>query len=246
VFIDKLNDHYGKGLQYYLNEKKTKEAQLFAHSLLCFGSWLTENCEGVEMHYKKVMRYKIDRAISNSTNARCFASQLFYADALGLDDADMMASIRAFYLTMNEPDTTYSCLSCFEMILAEALILINRYEEAMFYICELHKKIKRSVPSYIDVALSENISILKAIVYTNTGKKKKAYEILYDIDPCKFSFLSRQYLNILYLSARQMIKNRKEDRDQIDELIHETGFVRLSTIWQGNNTGAAIMAGENI
>ena len=29
VFIDKLNSYYGKGLHYYLKEKKTKEAQLF-------------------------------------------------------------------------------------------------------------------------------------------------------------------------------------------------------------------------
>jgi len=227
LFIDKLNYHYGKGLQYYLNEKKTKEAQLFGHSLLCLGCWLSNNLQGVEKHYKKVMLYKIDKTISNSITARYFASQLFYADAFGLDALDILAKIRAFYLTIDDCWTGYSYLTCFEIILSEALILIGRYQEAMFYICELNKKIKRSIPPYIDIALSENISIFKAIVYTNTRKKRKAFHILCDIDPCKFSFLSRQYLNILYLSARQMIKNRKEDEAQIEQLIQETGFVRL-------------------
>jgi tetratricopeptide (TPR) repeat protein len=232
VFIDKLNSYYGTGLQYYLNEKKTKEAQLFGHSLLCYHSWLTKNNEGVEKHYEKIMQYDIDKSTTPSINARYFAAQLFYADVLGLDEQAIILKVRKFYLSVMQLNDHNSCINCFEIILAEALILTSKYEEALFYIEEVLRKIKRNIPSYIDVALYENICLLKAIVFAQTGKKGKAYEILQDINPYKFSFLSRQYLNILYLTNKQIIKNKPEEQKQIQHLIQETGFVRLLSVWQ--------------
>jgi hypothetical protein len=235
VFIDKFNSYYGKGLQYYLNEKKTKESQLFAHSLLCYKEWLTGHREGVDKHYKKIKRYKVDRSVSSSVCARCFTAELLYTNIHGIDHENILANARRFYTSNRDLGENAYHLNCFEIILSEALILIAQYDEAMFYIRQILKKIKSNLSTHIDVALYENIYLFKAIVFANTGRKMKAYELLQDIDPYKFSFLSRQYLNILYLSAKQLIRNKNEDQEQIEHLIQETGFARLSFFCESNS-----------
>jgi len=230
IFIDKLNSYYGSGLQYYLNEKKTKEAQMFGHSLLCYHSWLIQHNEGVEKHYKKGTQFSIDKSTSSPVVARYFAAQLFYNNVFSLNQDSLLAKIRQSYLSIKEYKESYSYLNCFEVILSEALILVSHYDEAQFYIDEILEKGKRNISSYIDVALGENICLLKAIVFAHTGKEKKAYEILQDINPYRFSFLSKQYQSILYLSIKQIFKNKTQDKEQIQHLIRETGFVRLSSI----------------
>jgi hypothetical protein len=230
VFIDKLNSYYGKGLQYYLNEKKTKKAQLFGHSLLCYQSWLTQNNQEVEKHYKKVIELKIDKLGSAPLMARYFATQLYYNNVIGLNNESILVKIRQFYLSMKGRNESYSCLNCFEVILAEALTLVAQFDEALFYIDEFLEKVKTNICAYIDVALCENICLLKAIVFAHTGKEMNAYEILQDINPYKFCFLSKKYQNILYLSIEQILKNKIEHKEQRQHLIQETGFVRLSSI----------------
>ncbi len=238
IFIDKLNSYYGSGLHYYLNEKKTREAQLFGHSLLCFRAWLIQDYEGVEKHSEKVMECGVDESISHPVNARYFATQLYYAHVFGVGIEAIIVEARRFYLSMLRSKEDNTGLNCFEVIIAEALILTSQYEEALFYIDEVLKNVKTNIPSYIDVALYENVSLLKSIVFAHTGKKLKAYEILQDINPYKYSFLSRQYLNILYLSNKQFLRNNNEDEMQIRHLIAETGFVALRSIWQ--NTYAPV------
>src|ERR1700676_5430504 len=43
VNIDQFNFYYTNGLRYYLNEKRTSEALIFAHSILVFKYWLNHN-----------------------------------------------------------------------------------------------------------------------------------------------------------------------------------------------------------
>ena len=145
------------------------------HSLLCYKNWLINNAEGIEKHYKKIKRYKIDKTISNSVSARYFTTELLYANANGLDKEDILATAREFYLSKNYCNENLYSLNCFEVIISEALILITQYDEAMFYISEILKKVKRSMSSHIDVALYENICLFKAVVFANTGRNMKAY-----------------------------------------------------------------------
>ncbi len=67
INIDGLNSYYGMGLRYYLNEKKTAEAQIFGHSILCAKNWLLENPHGVRKHYDMVMI-----ALASKSNQRIF------------------------------------------------------------------------------------------------------------------------------------------------------------------------------
>jgi hypothetical protein len=126
----------------------------------------------------------------------------------------------------------YAAFDCFEIILAEALLLTSQFDEALFYMEELFIKLKRYVPSYIDVVLLETISLFKAIVFAHTGKKGKAAELLTELMPYSFCFLSKQYLTILYLLLKRSIRNHHADEEQMQYLIDHTGFNRLIHLWQ--------------
>src|SRR4051812_42819534 len=115
VFIDKFNSYYGKGLQYYLKEKKTKESQLFGHSLLCYKEWLTGNKEGVDKHYKKIKRYKLDGTVSSSVSARCFTTELLYANMHGVNDENLLGNVRRFYTSNKDWGENAYQLNCFEI-----------------------------------------------------------------------------------------------------------------------------------
>ena len=233
INIDKLNSFYGDGLRYYLQEKKDAEAQLFAHSLLCFKNWLVMDNEGMEQHHGILYRYELHKAMQPSVCARYFASQLFYADVMGIDKEPILIRARQFYASIVPLKDHYASFYCFEIILSEAIMLTGQqYEEASYYIDALFIKLKRYVPSYINVALLETVCLFRAIVFAHTGRKQKAYEILCDIVPIKFCFLSKQYLNILYLQLKSALRNKDVEQEQTRYLIQQTGFTRLASLWK--------------
>lgn len=232
IHIDRLNSFYGDGLRYYLTEKKGMAAQLFARSLLCFKSWLTMKDEEVKQHFFSLAEYIPDKSIKPSISARYFASCLFYADIMKEDKEAIMIKARQFYATIIPHKEHYASFYCFEIILSESLILTGQFEEALFYIDELFIKLKRYVPSYIDVVLLETICLYKAIVCVHTGKRGKASEILSELMPYNFCFLSKQYLTILYMQLRKLTRNNHADGEQLQHLINQTGFTRLAALWQ--------------
>lgn len=232
IHIDRLNTYYGEGLQYYLSEKKGISAQLFARSLLCFKSWLAQNDEQVRRHHALLQEFAPDKNVKPSICARYLASFLFDADIRRDRKEPIMIKARQMYASIVPHKEHYSSFYCFEIILSEALILTGEFEEALFYIDELFVKLKRYVPSYIDVVLLETIGLYKAIVYAHTGKKTKAAELLSELVPHRFCFLSKQYLTILYVQLKRFIRNSKSDQEQLQHLIQQTGFSRLDHLWQ--------------
>lgn len=234
VNIDKLNSFYGQGLHFYLQEKKQPEAQIFGHSLLCLRSWLTMNSEGVKKHFKELMRYALDKSLKSSVCGRFFASQLFYADMTGTCLEQICVRAREFYSSIAPVKDCFSLLYSFEMVMAEALILTSQYEEALYYIEEIIIKVRRFTLSFIDERLLETICLYKAIVYTHCGKKARAAEILHEINPYRFCTLSRQYLTILYLTIKNILKDKNCPNEQIQHLAHQTGFNRLLAVWDNS------------
>lgn len=232
IHVDRLDSYYGEGLQYYLYEKRGAAPQMFAHSLLCFKSWLTLNDDEVCQQHSFLQQYTPDRSMKPSICARYFASQLFYADVKNEDKEPILIKARQFYATLMPHKEHYAAFDCFEIILAEALLLTSQFEEALFYMEELFVKLKRYVPSYIDVVLLETISLFKAIVFAHTGRKGKAAEILTELMPYNFCFLSKQYLTILYLLLKRSVRNPHADEEQMQYLIGHTGFNRLTLLWQ--------------
>lgn len=231
VNIDKLNSFYGNGLQYYLNEKTSKEAQIFGHSLLCLKAYLINDNIGIEENYKKVVEFENGKTIQPSILGRYLATQLFFASAFDLDIEPILIKARQAYSNFSTLPNSCCYLFSFEIVWAEALILTQQYDEASYFIEENIRKNRTVVQSYNNIQLSETIKLFYAIIMANTGKKIKAKELLVEIDPNKFYFLSKQFLNILYLSLKQFLNKKNTEEGQILHLIQSTGFVRLSNLF---------------
>ena len=230
INIDQLNGYYGSGLRYYLCEKKTVDAQVTGFGLQCFRYWMSLENEQLKKQWEQIQVFD-GQAAGNAAVARFFASQLYYEDRLGLQNESALIKARQHYLTLAPTRYTYSSYYCFENILAEALLLTGYYEEAMYYLNELVEKLKAFIPSYMDIALLETIHLFKAICYMQANKKAKAREMFERVNPAKFYFLSKKYLTILYLSLSKCLRSRQPEAEQVNQLIRDTGFIRLTNFW---------------
>lgn len=227
VNIDKLNSYYGDGLRYYLHERKDPQAQIFGHSLLCFRGWLSMHKKDVYTHCQEVSRYNIDQTMHPSICARYFAARLYQAEVYNFDIDPIMAAAREFYTDVKYSKPDNQGFPYFEYILSETLILIEQYEEALFYIIEAGKKRTNDMPAYVDIKLFESINLFHAIALKSLGKGKKAKEILEKISIKNFYFLTKKFNLILYLLQKQSSLKRDFSRGQLDYLTKQTGFKRL-------------------
>jgi tetratricopeptide (TPR) repeat protein len=227
INIDKLNSFYGKGLHYYLNEKKTVEAQLLGHSLLCLQSWLTMNDEGVENHYQEVLRHSVDENIHPFISARFFATQLYKCEISSNETEAILIQTREFYDNIRYSKFVHQNFPYFEYVLSEALVLTNQYEEALFYITEALKKRNYHVPPNVDLRLFESIYLFQAIALANIGKREKAKDILGSINTENFYFLSRHFNSILYLLQKGTFQKKEFLQKQVQYLVQQTGFKKL-------------------
>lgn len=231
VNIDKLNSYYGNGLRYYINEKKTVEAQIFGHSLLCFRYWLAMKDEEVERQYNEVKRMNIKPTAHPFIAGRYFASMLYYGDVFKDNIEAVLSQAREFYgelKAVKHPDQSFPC---FEYILSEALILINQHEEALYYISESVKKRNNHFPPHIDLKLFESIYLFQAIALGKTGQVDKSREILEIINTKNFYFLSKQFNTILYLLLKRSYLHKDCLDRQLQDLVGQTGFKRLIMNW---------------
>ena len=230
INIDELNKVYGKGLQYYLREKRTDEAQLFGHSLLCLNSWLTMNNDGVKRHGSQVASYITTKetTIDAIIQARVFATRLYAADIDNEPVNVILMQARKYHAQHNFLKHQRQNYQSFEYIMAEALILIKEYSEAIFYIDEVIDNEQKNMYLTNDgFKQLESMYLFKAIALAHLGELKKSKEILDAITTNNFYFLSKQFNLILYLSLKQRFKSSDALQYQIDYCIKQTGFKRL-------------------
>lgn len=227
VNMDKINSYYGDGLCFYLKEKKSWESQLFGHSLLCMRYWLINDREGVERHYREVLKYEFDETIHPFICVRYFTSQLYHANIFGLNKKDILTQAQFFYNEMKSNSNNWHFLPYFHLNIIEALILTNENREALYYIDELVQKFDIQASAYIFEQANEVIQLYQALALARLGKMEKAKEIFNTIQPESFDFLSKHYHTILYLLLKELIFKPVIKTSQLQLLIKETGFLRL-------------------
>ena len=230
VHLDKLNQFYGDGLFHYLMEKKSKDAQLFGHSLLVLRYWFSKNEEKLDYHHKEVVKLGIDETVHPVICARYFASSLLYNEAKGEGKEEILIAARNYYLYAKDSFDYYKSFPSFEIIMAEALMLVKEYEEALFYIEFARKKRVHAVSSHIEPTYFNAIDIYRAFALMNTGNLKKAETLFLKLKTDDFYFLSKQFHLILYLVVSKRFKRSKSVDEQLDHLIEETGFEKLREI----------------
>lgn len=225
VNIDKLASYYGEGLTYYLAAKKTPDAQLFGNGLLCFRSWLTGDKEGVAYYFNKVATIEVGPATHPYIGGQYFACHLFNAALTGGDLDSIASEARLFFRQIKPSKEDYRFFPGFEMVMADALLQVQLYDEALYYIEGALKKREAELPAYMDGQLYHAFHLFYAIALAGTGKGEKAREEIKKIDINQFYFLRNHYYSIYYLllkrwSGRQSAKTIT----QLDHLVAVTGF----------------------
>ena len=234
IHYDKLNSFYGEGLYLYLENKKDSEAHIFTYSLLCFKSWLTMNDGDVDKYHFIINKYNIHELTKPSICARYYASQVFYLNVAGLNTEQVIFKSRQYYSTNKLESSPYTCFECFEIVMAEALILTKQYNEALFYINELSEKIESFIFNETYTSILETILLFKAIIYALNRKKQLSIEMFDAISPTRFCFLSKQYQTLLYLLLKGLLRNNSTDHEQVLYLVKQTGFERLLFLWEND------------
>ena len=227
VNIDRLNAYYGDGLQYYLHEKRTTEAQIFGNYLLCLRYWLAMDNKNLEKHYHAVIQYDLNKKSSPATAARYYAAQLIQAGTAGTDPDPILINARQFYAAVSLTIDNFVSVFRFYCTLSHTLLLTRQYEEALFYIDEFLKNKKKYVLPPTESSLVESIHLVKAIALVRSGEKAAGKEWLDSLNTCNFFFLSKQYFTILYLSIKQLLKKNRSEEKQLQYLVRTTGFVKL-------------------
>ncbi|HJW15650.1 MAG TPA: hypothetical protein VJ499_00940 [Flavisolibacter sp.] len=225
--IDQLNAYYGEGLVYYLKEKKTSEAQIRGHALLLLRGWLTNDAAAVRRHMGKIGDEHLCDTAHPVICARYYASKLYHASMENQPTAPILAEALVQHNRIIPSDGYYHHFPTFEYVFSIALTLTQHFTEALYYLEQAETKYKWK-HSYVDDGLYETMRLLKAIALARTDQKQKAREQFDALKPSKFYFLTKKTNTIFYLLlAGYLNKLNPRSEAQLEELVKETGFVKL-------------------
>jgi hypothetical protein len=230
VNIDKFNHYYKNGLRYYLIEKKSNEAAVFAHSVLVFNYWLNNNDAKLEDHYKQLIKFSPNGSLNGYIYCRYYAAILFYCHKEGRPVEDILVTLYKYYMNL-ETATEADQVFYFEYVIAEALVLTGHYNDAQFYIgqfCQRSSKI-----GFCNQKMSlQNIKLYKSIALNKTGQAGEAANVFNSIKPTEFHFTSKNYAALLYTYLTTELKKKVCDyNESYDSLINQTGFTRLKNLY---------------
>src|SRR3977135_883719 len=77
VNIDKLNSYYDEGLRYYLIEKRSAEAKIFANSMFVYKNWLNGKEQKLHKQRSKIPKQVFTASSNPYIVSRYYAALLF-------------------------------------------------------------------------------------------------------------------------------------------------------------------------
>ena len=240
INIDKLNSHYGTGLLYYAAEKKTPEAKIFVHALLCQLGWATKQAEAVTAHYREVVSVPLTSDLHPFVGGRYFATRLFHADTLNLPVEDILAEAAAYHQGLPKSGDNYRFFPCFEYVIAIALTLTGHYSEAKHYL-DYAATAYTATHTYLDKGFYQTLDICRGLTLVGLGKKEEALRVFERLRPEEFYFLTKKTNTIQYLVLARELNQPISDIDgQVEALVQETGFVRMKELFRKGKEGVGI------
>ena len=242
INFDWLSSFYGAGLRYYLMEKNTPEAQIFGHALLCLQSWLSEDPEGVKRHHNEVMKHRLKKNFGPFVCARFFATQLLYADVCGLPVEKIIVTAQHTHAVAKQKTDQQRLFPYFEYIIVPILLLTGHADKALYYVNYAIENYPRQHAD-LDYGLYQSMDLLKALALVKTGRRDEADILYQDIHPSKFYFLSKKADTIMYIFLSEYLKRNEAGHDQqLKDLMHETGFIRLQRCCLSNQLFSATVS----
>lgn len=232
INIDKLNDFYGDGLRHYVNEKRTKEAECHANSLLVFRYWLTAENEKLNKIFANLYDFQAEKSINASICARYFSAHLYHAHANNLLVEKVINEIQKFHFSLCIQREQTQPFPFFEYIVSEALVLTGYYNEALYYINFASENYFKNL-TYSGFGYYQAFDLLKAMALLRVEQKRYAENILNHINTHEFGFLSKKFNCILYISLLiQFNKASQSEKEELKVLVAETGFKKIYNIFR--------------
>jgi hypothetical protein len=224
--IDRLNGYFGEGLRHYLRSKATEEGKVFGHSMQVFRDWLTKNNEQLLHHASQIPKPDITPAFPPHILGRFIAARLYQADITGRPTDDILADAKRYHagIKASREDSPFS-FPDFELILCEALLLTGHYEDGSEYIWHGKNFLSES-------GLDKNSSFdlwedFASFHKEGDPRKKKDYAEKQELN---YSFSKKYSAIIKLLSGLNAKRIKVSDKQQLSELIKETGYKKLLSL----------------
>jgi len=221
VNMDRLNSYYGEGLRLYLRAKNTTEAIVFANSIQVFRYWLTCDTEQVEASMSAIRNITATNSFPPHIFARYIAARLYYAHLKGESIDKITAETSKYYMASISRSSILN--SDFELIVTEAFVLTNHYNEGKDYI----KKGRSRLAGTRKSAENENLfSFWEKMI--NSKRNTAIKLILAPPKPNLNPVLSISPLTKRYYTLLNCLATNKSKSSNFSALIRETGFYRFS------------------
>jgi hypothetical protein len=229
VNVDKLNSYYADGLRYYLNEKRSAEAHIFANSVFVYKYWLNDDKPQLLHHTKQLFQHPFPASSHSCIHGRYYAAILFHAHASSWPVEEILIDIYKFYSSLLV-NTHYEQLFYFEYVLSEALVLTGHYHDALYYLQQFYNRQKKIDYNHYTISV-QNCKILEAVAYYKTGDFEMTESIFKEIKPSGFYFINKGIPGIMYtFLANELKRKNVKYNESFNKLISETGFKQLISL----------------
>ncbi|MBK8521725.1 MAG: hypothetical protein IPL54_12970 [Chitinophagaceae bacterium] len=231
VYLDKLNGHYGSGIDFYLLHANKKEEFLFAHSILCLQYFLNCNYDAFEFHFEKIRNYTVAEinSFSSVVIAR-YGAALICNEILSSSFYGANEKVHAIIKMVTDRNPAEFQTGLGAIILAEALLLGGAHDEVLQI---LGKTKKGSHPYFNDneetpYLNQENLLRIYAGFCGGATGLHGMHEKIETINNKPFHFLSNDFYSILLNQLILLTGNNNETKTaetNLLQLINKTGFI---------------------
>lgn len=237
-YIDGISGSYANGIRAYLNQKKTKEAKAFGHSLLFLGAFLTGDATEMENHFHSLKKMDIDTSIHPLPLARLIGNHILYYSKKNprLFNEWVNKGIHEYLNNYDSKSPKAYYFPGFHFMLTDYLLLADEYEKAL-YVIEIFEQIHIHLnplfiphDSYVEV-----VKLQKAIALVFSNQEENGKKLLKEINPQIFWFFNKKFYWIRYLllqlhfvNLTGIIKKQKLIAE-IKSIIAETEFSYFDT-----------------
>lgn len=230
IYLDKLNDYYGDCLKYYMQEKKTLEAECFGYSLLVLRYWLTGEDQKLCESFWPIQQIPQGKLTDPALLGRYYAAKLLFAHVAGHSIEKVIYDIHKYHLNISAQKEKKYEFPIFEYLVSSAMVLTGKYREAIYFLefgpTNHHKEL-----TYGQLGYYQLMMLYKAIALVETGEQQKAEKLYNKMKPTEFTFLSKKLsMILLLLLAGRLKKNVHKKNDIFYALVADTGFSRLISL----------------
>ncbi len=228
VYLDKLNGHYGTGIDFYILHANKKEEFLFAHSILCLQYFLNSNNAGFEFHFEKIRNYTVaDINTFSSVVIARYGAALIFNEILSSSFYGNNEKVSAIIKMVTDRNAAefQTRLGC--IILAEALLLGGAYDEVLQILGKPDKEFHSYFNDNEETPYLNQENLLRTYAGFSAGAVG-LHEKIETINNKPFHFLSNDFYSILLNQLMLLTGNNRDTKTaetNLLQLINKTGFI---------------------